>query len=314
MLTSVFFGTPDFSVACLRAAAAASRVLAVVTGPDMHRGRGQHLHPTPVKAAALELGLPVLQPESLRDPAFIEEMCGLKADVGVVVAFGRILGRRLLRAPRLGCVNVHASLLPLLRGAAPIQRAVMQGLPETGVAIMQMTLGLDEGPVHFMERTPIGLHETGGQLHDRLAVLGAQALAEFLRRAGAGPLPDPVPQDDGGSTYAEKLGPADEWLDWRRTARELDCQIRGLAPRPGACTMFRGERLRVLEAVPEAGAGAPGAVRLDGEPVVACGEGGLRLLRVQAAGRKAVTGREFVNGAHLGASEVFSLGGGTHGS
>ena len=310
MLTSVFFGTPDFSVGCLRAAAAGSRVLAVVTGPDMPRGRGQHLQPSPVKAAALELGLPVLQPESLREPAFIDQMTALGADLGVVVAFGRILGRRLLRAPRLGCVNVHASLLPLLRGAAPIQRAVMQGHAETGVAIMQMTLGLDEGPVHFMERTPIGLRETGGELHDRLAVLGAEALAEFLRRAAAGPLAPALAQDARGSTYAEKLGPVDEWLDWRRSARELDCQIRGLAPRPGACSRFRGERLRVLEAVPVDVEGEPGTVRLDAEPVVACGEGGLRLTRVQAAGRKAVTGREFVNGAHLVQGEVFGEEGG----
>ena len=313
-MNTVFFGTPDFSVPSLRALAETTNVKAVITGPDARRGRGKKLKPPPVKEAALELGLPVLQPYSIRDLEFLELMASYELDLGVVVAYGRILGRRLLRTPRLRFVNVHASLLPKLRGAAPIQRAIMEGHDKSGVCIMRMQLGLDKGPVYIRKETDITAEETSGTLHDKLAEIGAQALKEFIAAAIEDNVPNAQIQEHDEATYAEKITSKDEWIDWQQTRRHIDCQIRGLAPRPGACTHFRGQRLRILEASKaQETAGVPAGtieapigtiVLIKKEPYVQCQDGLLKLDKIQLQGKKACAGRDFANGYRLKEGEA----------
>ncbi|MDM7255607.1 MAG: methionyl-tRNA formyltransferase, partial [Paracoccus sp. (in: a-proteobacteria)] len=261
----IFMGTPDFSVPALRALAARHDIAAVYSQPPRAAGRGQKPRHSPVQAAAEALGLKVRTPAKLRAPEEQAAFAALEADAAVVVAYGLILPQAVLDAPRLGCFNIHASLLPRWRGAAPIHRAIMAGDAETGVAIMQMEAGLDTGPVLAEARTPIGPTETTADLHDRLAVLGAELIVETLARL---PIPA-VPQPEAGVTYAAKIDKSEARIDWTRPAVEVDRKIRGLSPFPGAWCDIGGERVKLLRSRCVSGSGAPGAV-LSGFSV-ACG-------------------------------------------
>ncbi|MCW5751641.1 MAG: methionyl-tRNA formyltransferase [Alphaproteobacteria bacterium] len=291
----VFMGTPDFAVPTMRALLdAGHEFLAVYSQPARPAGRGQRERLSPVHEFAAAHGLPVRTPASLRDAGVQAEFAALRPDVAVVVAYGLILPRPILAAPRLGCINLHASLLPRWRGAAPIQRAIMAGDRETGVAAMQMEAGLDTGPVLLERRLPIGPDTTAGELHDRLAEDGARVMVQALSGLATGRL-RPRPQAEEGVTYASKIEKEECRIDWRRGAAELDCMIRGLSPFPGAFAEIGGERIRILLARPVEGHGAPGEV-LDGDLTVACGRGALRLLRLQRAGREPLAAAEFLRG------------------
>lgn len=294
-----FLGTPDFAAGCLRALADAGHEIACVySQPPAARGRGQTLKPSPVHAAALELGLPVRTPASMKAAEEIEAFRALGLDAAVVVAFGQILVREVLNAPRLGCFNLHASLLPRWRGAAPIQRAIMAGDAVTGVQVMRMTEGLDEGPVLATATVRIGPLDTAGALHDRLAAAGAALLAPTLAAIEAGTAVE-TPQPAEGVTYAKKIKPAEARIDWSRPAAEVDRQIRGLSPFPGAWFMAPSERgptrVKALLSCVEDGGGAPGEV-LDERLLIACGDGAVRLLRAQREGRAAQDLDDFVRG------------------
>ncbi|TBN39850.1 methionyl-tRNA formyltransferase [Paracoccus subflavus] len=286
----IFMGTPGFSVPALQAVAQEHDILAVYSQPPRASGRGQRPRPTPVHQAALDLGLPVRTPLRLRDPADQADFAALQADVAVVVAYGLILPQPVLDAPRLGCLNIHASLLPRWRGAAPIHRAIMAGDAETGVAIMQMEAGLDTGPVLACARTPIGAEETTADLHDRLAGMGADLIVDVLARL---PLPA-VPQPEQGVTYAAKIDKAEARVDWTRPAAVVDRQIRGLSPFPGAWCEVAGERVKLLRSRVAAGQGAPGQV-LPGF-TIACGDGAVEVLEAQRAGKKPMPARDLLRG------------------
>jgi len=295
----VFAGTPDFAVPALRAAAGHGEVVAVYSQPDRPAGRGRGLAMSSVKREAIARGLPVLQPDTLRTPEAQAQLRALQPDLMVVVAYGLILPRAVLAIPGHGCWNVHASLLPRWRGAAPIQRAIQAGDAETGVCLMQMEAGLDTGPVLLARATPIGAGETGGQLHDRLAELGAQVLAEGLDLLRAGRLPAPQPQPEAGATYAHKLDKAEARLDWRRPAAELARSVRAFQPWPVAEATVAGERLRIhaataVEAAPAAPPGTLLGASREGIDI-ACGEGALRLLRVQREGGRAISAADWLN-------------------
>ena len=268
----VFMGTPDFSVPVLQALAARHDIVAVYTQPPRPAGRGKELRPTPVHAAADALGLPVRHPVSLKGPEEQAAFAALDADVAVVVAYGLILPQAVLDAPRAGCLNIHASLLPRWRGAAPIHRAIMAGDAETGICIMRMEAGLDTGPVLMRQSTPIGVTETTQDLHDRLSQMGADLILTALDR-----LPDLTaePQPAESVTYAAKIDKAESRIDWTRPAAEVDRQIRGLSPFPGAWCMAAGERIKLLRSVLADGQGSPGTV-LHGL-TVACGEGAIAI-------------------------------------
>lgn len=295
----VFAGTPEFAVPCLRAAARGGEVVAVYTQPDRPAGRGRGLQASPVKQAAQELGVPVLQPETLRDEAAQAQLRELAPDLMVVVAYGLILPRKVLKIPAHGCWNVHASLLPRWRGAAPIQRAIEAGDAETGVDLMRMEAGLDTGPVLLQRRTAIGDGETGGQLHDRLSVLGAEALAEGLALLREGRLPPARAQPEEGATYARKLDKAEAKLDWSQPAVALARKVRAFNPWPVAEAQVAGERLRIHEAValPSVFVSEHGRViAADRHGIdIACGEGALRLLCVQREGGKPVSVADYLN-------------------
>ena len=295
----VFAGTPEFAVPSLRAAAQRNEVVAVYTQPDRPAGRGRGLALSPVKQEALARGLPVLQPETLRDPAAQAQLRALEPDLLVVVAYGLILPRAVLAIPANGCWNVHASLLPRWRGAAPIQRAIQAGDARTGVCLMKMEAGLDTGPVLLEADTAIGAGETGGQLHDRLAGLGAQVLADGLGLLRAGMQPVPRAQPAEGVTYAHKLDKAEARLDWSRPAVELARTVRAFNPWPVAEAMVAGERLRIhgavaVDAVPDAAPGTLLAASRDGIDI-ACGAGVLRLRVVQREGGRAITAADWLN-------------------
>ena len=289
----IFMGTPDFSVPALRALAAQHDIAAVYSQPPRAAGRGQKPRPSPVQAAAEALGLTVRTPARLKSSKDQAEFAALNADAAVVVAYGLILPQAVLDAPRLGCFNIHASLLPRWRGAAPIHRAVMAGDAETGVAIMQMEAGLDTGPVLAEARTPIGATDTTADLHDRLAAMGADLIVDTLARL---PLPA-KPQPDEGVTYATKIDKSEARIDWSRAAVEVDRLIRGLSPFPGAWCEIAGERVKLLRSRVVAGTGAPGAV-LSGF-TVACGEGAVEVLEVQRAGKKPMPAAEVLRGLTL---------------
>ncbi|MBV6638935.1 MAG: methionyl-tRNA formyltransferase [Mameliella sp.] len=292
----VFMGTPDFSVPILDALHAAGHDIACVyCQPPRPAGRGKKDRPTPVHQRALALGLPVRHPERLKSPEDQAAFADLHADLAVVVAYGLILPQPVLDAPKHGCLNIHASLLPRWRGAAPIHRAIMAGDPETGVCIMQMEAGLDTGPVLLREATPIGASETTGELHDRLSRMGAQLITQALDR-----IDDlvPEPQPEEGVTYAAKIDKAEAAVDWTRPAEEISRQVRGLAPFPGAWTTYGGDRIKLLGAEPAEGQGAPGTL-LDDRFTVACGTGALRITRAQRAGKGAQDAATFLNGCPL---------------
>ena len=299
-LRLVFAGTPDFAVPCLEACrASGAEVVAVYTQPDRPAGRGRKLAPSPVKQAALAAGIAVEQPESLKPAGAQATLAGYRPDLMVVVAYGLILPRKVLAIPRLGCWNVHASLLPRWRGAAPIQRAILAGDAETGVDLMQMEAGLDTGPVLLEKRTPIGREDTGGSLHDRLAALGAEALAEGLARVLAGEALAATPQAAEGVTYAHKLDKAEARLDFSRPAIELERQVRAFDPWPGSDGEIAGEALRIwaARALDLAHAATPGKVLGAGREGidVACGEGALRVTALQRAGGKRIGATDYLN-------------------
>ena len=301
----VFMGTPDFSVPALDALHAAGHAIACVyTRAPRAAGRGQKERPSPVHARAEALGLPVRTPASLRDPAEQAAFAALGAEAAVVVAYGLILPQPVLDAPARGAFNIHASLLPRWRGAAPIQRAIMAGDAETGVAIMAMEAGLDTGPVLVSRATPIGPHDTAGSLHDRLAGLGAGLIVEALARLDG---LAPVPQPAGGVTYAAKIAKAEARVDWTRPAAEVDRRIRGLSPFPGAWTEAAGARVKLLLSETAPGTGAPGTVlAADGAPTVACGAGAVRLLRLQRAGRGPQDAADFLRGFPLAPGDTLA--------
>ncbi|MDF2901000.1 MAG: fmt [Phenylobacterium sp.] len=294
-----FLGTPDFAVAALDALVQAGHEVACVySQPPAPRGRGQELKPSPVHAYAQERGIPVRTPVSMRDAAEIEAFAALNLDAGVVVAFGQILPAAVLDAPRLGCFNLHASLLPRWRGAAPIQRAIMAGDKVTGVEVMQMTEGLDEGPVLSSETVRIDALETAGTLHDRLAEVGAGLLARTITAVERGETAA-TPQPADGTTYAKKIRAKEARIRWNKPAAEVDLKIRGLSPFPGAWFELPTEkgplRVKALLSRLEEGTGDPG-VTLDDALLVACGEGAVRLLRVQREGRGPQDAETFLRG------------------
>ncbi|MGH8244274.1 MAG: methionyl-tRNA formyltransferase [Steroidobacteraceae bacterium] len=302
-LAVVFAGTPDFALPSLDAIAASRHRLAgVLTQPDRPRGRGRRLAASPVKERAIALGLPVLQPESLRDSAAREAIATLSADVMVVVAYGLLLPPEVLALPRLGCLNVHASLLPRWRGAAPIARAILVGDATTGVCIMCMEAGLDTGPVMLRRETAIGARETAGELEARLAREGGAAIVAALDALASGRA-EFTPQDSAQATYAAKLSKAHARLDWREEAAVLDRRVRALNPRPVAETTLDGAQLRVLEAAVVAAAPGPvpGTILAAGAGgiVVMTGRDGLALQRVQLPGRRAVGAVELANARPL---------------
>ena len=291
----VFMGSPEFSVPVLDALIEAGHeVAAVYCQPPRPAGRGKKDRPTPVHARALELGLEVRHPKSLRNAEAQDEFAGFAPEVAVVVAYGLILPQVVLDAPDRGCLNIHASLLPRWRGAAPLHRAVMAGDAETGVCIMQMDAGLDTGPVLLRKSLGIGPEETTGELHDRVSALGAAAIVEALDR-----LDDLVsePQPEAGVSYADKIDKAEARIDWTRPAVEVDRLIRGLSPFPGAWTEIGGERVKLLGSRLVPGTGAAGTIRAPF--TVLCGDGAVEITRAQRPGKRAMDQAEFVNGVAL---------------
>ena len=294
-LRLVFMGTAAFAVPSLVALAAGRHPLvAVYSQPARPAGRGLAARVSPVARAALDLGLPVSSPESLREPAAQAAFAALEADLAVVAAYGLTLPRAILAAPRLGCINLHASLLPRWRGAAPIQRALLAGDRETGITIFQLEPALDSGPILAMERVGIGPASTAEGLHDALAELAARMALPAVDALAAGRA-RPRPQPEQGVTYAAKLDKAEGRLDWQQPAAALERQLRALNPWPGCWTELQGQRLRVLAGEVASGHGAPGEV-LDERLTVACGEGALRLTRLQRAGGRPLAGEEFLRG------------------
>jgi methionyl-tRNA formyltransferase len=292
----IFMGTPDFSVPVLEALVSAGHEIACVyCQPPRPAGRGKKDRPSPVQARAEALGLPVRHPVSLKSAEAQAEFAALDAEVAVVVAYGLILPQPVLDAPMRGCLNIHASLLPRWRGAAPIHRAIMAGDAKTGVCIMQMEAGLDTGPVLTCEETAIGEAETTAELHDRLSGMGAELIVSTLSRLDA---LTPVVQPEEGVTYAAKIDKAEARIDWQRPAAEVDRLIRGLSPFPGAWFEHDGGRIKVLGSTLASGNGAAGEV-LDTGLRVACGDGAVQLTRLQKAGRGPQDAATFQHGAQI---------------
>ena len=289
----IFMGTPEFSVPALEAVAAAHQVVAVYTQPPRPAGRGKALRASPVQARAEALGLPVRHPVSLKPAEVQADFAALAADVAVVVAYGLILPQAVLDAPAKGCLNIHASLLPRWRGAAPIHRAIMAGDRETGVCIMQMEAGLDTGPVLLRQAVQIGAEETTAELHDRLSALGAGLILQALDGL---PLPA-EPQAEAGVTYAAKIDKAEARVDFSRPAEEVDRLIRGLSPFPGAWTEVAGERVKLLRSRLVPGAGVPGQVL--GGFTIACGSGAIEVLEAQREGKRPMPAVEVLKGLDL---------------
>lgn len=311
----IFYGTPEIATPLLRALVGDGRfeVALVVSQPDRPKGRDLKLSPTPVKTAALELGLEVAQPRRARDEDFIRLVAGLRAEVGVVMAFGQILPQGLLDATRAGHVNIHTSLLPKYRGAAPIQWAILNGDCETGVTLMKMEAGLDTGPILAVERTPIRLEDDASALHDRLALLGAKLVLDSLDRYLEGAI-QPIPQPEG-ATHARKITREDGQLDWSESAQQLDRRIRGLTPWPGTFTFLtrsgKAKLLKIWKASPLASDQTlPRGTVIQADQagfIVACGAGSLRIKTVQLEGGRRLESAEFLKGHPLTPGEV--LGG-----
>ena len=290
----IFMGTPEFSVPILQALAKAHDIVCVYCQPPRPAGRGKALRPTPVQQAAEALGLPVRHPSSLRSAEEQAAFASLNADIAVVVAYGLILPQPVLDAPRFGCVNIHASLLPRWRGAAPIHRAILAGDAETGVCLMQMDAGLDTGPVLLRAATTIGAEDTTADLHDSLSQMGADLVVSALPRL---PLLVPVPQPEEGVTYASKIDKSEARIDWHAPAPVIDRQIRGLSPFPGAWCESAGERVKFLRSRLAQGHGLPGQV-LHGL-TIACGSGAVEITLAQREGKRPATTEEFLRGFAL---------------
>jgi len=300
-LRVVFMGTPDFAAPALQKLIERGEdILAVVTQPDRPKGRGQQLAPPPAKVLAGKHGIPVLQPMKVRAPEFIEAMRELDPDLIVVIAFGQILPKALLDIPKYGCINIHASLLPRYRGAAPINWCIINGETETGVTTMQMDVGLDTGDMLVKKSTPIDPDENTTSLHDRLAVLGAEALAETLDLLAAGKLV-PLKQDDALSCYAQMLKKEDGEIDWSRSAQSIKNLVRGMTPWPGAFSWLDGKTLKVYEVSTAGGSGPRGTVlKADRHGLeVACGSGSVIIHELQLEGRKRLQAGEFLAGCKI---------------
>jgi len=294
-LRLAFMGTPEFAVPALRAIVSAGHeVAAVYCQPPRPAGRGQKQRPSAIQETAETLGLPVRTPKSLRDASVQAAFAGLGLDVAVVAAYGLILPKPVLDAPRHGCLNIHASLLPRWRGAAPIQRAILAGDDRTGITIMQMDEGLDTGPILLQESFPILAGTTAATLHDSLADGGARLIVQALDAIETGTLA-PLPQPEDGITYAKKIEPADARIHWCDDAAAIERKVRAFAPRPGAWFDLDGARVKLLGAAVVAGVGEPGTA-LDDRLTVACGEGALQLLHLQREGRRALDGEAFLRG------------------
>jgi methionyl-tRNA formyltransferase len=290
----IFMGTPEFSVPVLDALVAQHEVVAVYSQPPRPAGRGKKDRPSPVQTRAEALGLPVRHPTSLRNEDAAAEFAALKADIAVVVAYGLILPQNILSAPQHGCLNIHASLLPRWRGAAPIHRAILSGDAKSGVCIMQMEAGLDTGPVLLRQDTPIGAEETTADLHDRLSAMGAALIVQALDQL---PNLTPAPQPQEGVSYAAKIDKAEARIDWTQPAEVIDRQIRGLSPFPGAWCEVGGERVKLLRSRLAKGAGKPGQV-LHGF-TIACGTGAIEILLAQREGKRPSEATEILRGFSL---------------
>lgn len=306
--TILFMGTPSFAVPALEGLVQGGwPVIAVVTQPDRPQGRGQTLAPPPVKVAAEGLGLPVLQPEKVRHPDFLETFRKLSPDLVVVAAFGQILPGEIIHGPKQGCINIHPSLLPKYRGAAPINRAMMAGEETTGVTIMQMDEGVDSGAILLQEETPIGPEESFGELHDRLALMGADLLRMALAMLLSGTLL-PRPQDHSLATAAPRIGREEGRIRWERDCRQIVSLVRGLSPVPCAYTLLAGKQLRIFAAAAETApvTEAPGTVvgEEDGTLRVAAGNGYVLLKEVQAEGKKRMTVRDFLRGSRISPGQI----------
>lgn len=309
-----FAGTPPFAAAALEAIAAAGhRIVLVMTQPDRPAGRGMAPAKSAVKLVAERLGIAVHQPERLRDPATHEPLRQAHADILVVAAYGLILPQAVLDVPALGAVNIHASLLPRWRGAAPIQRALLAGDATTGITIMQMDAGLDTGPMLLREALAIAPDETGGTLHDKLAALGARLIVRALDALARGALAA-IPQPPEGVTYAAKIDKREARVDWTRTAGEIERAVRAFDPVPGAVSSLRGQDVKLWRARVVAGSGAPGTVlaATDAGIVVACGEGALRLESLQRAGGRRIDAGTFLRGFPVAPGERFDPQPATH--
>lgn len=304
----VFAGTPEFAAAALAALIEAGHeITLVLTQPDRPAGRGMKLTPSPVKQLALRHGLTVLQPETLKNPEIQAQLAAAKAEAMIVAAYGLLLPPAVLTLPRLGCLNIHASLLPRWRGAAPIQRAILAGDPETGITIMQMDQGLDTGVMLLRAALPIADSDTAQTLHDKLAALGASTIVSALRQLECGGLHAQA-QDDSAATYAAKLTKAEGAIDWKKSAAEISRAVRAFDPFPVAQAGFKGETWRIWQARAQSqGSGAPGEVlRADREGIlVACGVGALRLTEIQKAGGKRLPVASFLAGNPVEPGERF---------
>ena len=305
-LRLAFMGTSAFATPCLHALAEAGHdIAAVYTQPPRRAGRGMKPRPSAVQAAALDLGLALRTPDSLGQGDAQAAFIALALDVCVVVAYGLILPAAVLDAPRLGCINLHPSLLPRWRGPAPIQRAIEAGDEDIGVAVIRMDEGVDSGPILFRERLPIAADATSGSLHESLAVVGARAVIATLDGLAEGRI-TATPQAAEGLCHAAKFGPGEELLDWSRPAAELERLIRALSPRPGARFNLAGEAVKVLAAELGEGRGSPGELLSNNSLTVACGEGALRLNRVQRPGRAATEGGAFLRGARIATGSLLA--------
>ncbi len=303
-LKIAFMGTPAFAVQALDAIIRSGHeVVCVYSQPPRPAGRGQQAQPSPVAVRAEELNIPLRTPQSLKkDAAARRDFAALNLDIAVVAAYGLILPQDVLDAPKHGCLNIHASLLPRWRGAAPIQRAILAGDAETGICIMQMEAGLDTGPVLMRRSLPITATTTAGQLQDDLAALGASLTVETLTLIAAGQAPPPQKQDDAGFTYASMLTKDDGRIDWAKPAADIERQLRALHLWPGIWCLHRGKILKVLEVAVEKRQAAPGTI-LDRHLTVACGQDALLLKKVQPQDRKPMDGASFMNGMHLNAGD-----------
>ena len=302
----IFMGTPDFAVAALDALCRdGQEVILAVTQPDRQKGRGRKVIQTPVKECALKWGVPVFQPARIREPEAVGQIRSLSPDLIVVAAFGQILPQELLDIPRLGCINIHASLLPRLRGAAPIQWSVINGDPESGITLMQMNAGLDTGDILFQESLPIGPQETGESLYEKLAQLGGEMIVKYLPAIAAGEV-SPVKQDDSLSTYAPMLRKEMGEIDWSMPAPQIEQRMRGMLPWPGAYTTLDGRTLKIWKAQvrpsdPAYAGAAPGTVLYTDKKsiCVAAGSGTLAILEVQAEGKKRMETDAFLRGTAI---------------